>query len=208
MISVKITAGIYSCEISGEDFLEIREESEKFLAEFSEMPGFENNCKPSKSRKRANPVESAGKSGEICDSEMLLEWLQSQPSRYSRSWIEKRAPFPNADKVLRVMARNGEVRTAETPYERSNGHIGYMDAYYMVGDTLPEPWPATDPAIDDGILLNWLETNVAYRPTFVENNCGIPPRYAKKSLNRLIVAKTAHVRKGKDGKGRVYKGEK
>lgn len=205
MAKIRITAGAFSCDVSGDDFEKMRLEIGEFIREFEKMPGFELPGKKSKSKKSQKSVENYSQKTEICNPEMLTTWLQAVEGNHAEEWISKHCPYPNAIRILRAMVRRGEIVKAETPYTKSNGNTGYMQAHYLAGENIPKPWPDTDPAVDDRILLTWLFDNPGYTPNFVEKNCGVPPKFAKKALTRLIVSKKVVVRKSMgDGKGRVH----
>ncbi len=201
MLKLKISAGIYELEISDDYMSSLHTQAEHFLDRFGELPGFSI---PKQSRKNATAKENYSKKGEICDSESLSAWIASQDGRHSATWIAKYCPYVNASKAIAAMLKAGDLAEAETLYIRKNNNTGFMKALYLPGDELPSQWPDSEHELDDGILVKWLEDNQGYRPRFVEKNCGVPERFAKKALTRLILSKIVEVRKDDKGLGRVH----
>lgn len=196
MIKLIVNAGAYVLEFSDTDLDEISSHLEKCK---EKLPGFSLENYGGKGGKSEFKTSVAGK-------EDMVRWMRAQlPEHHSLWHIEGHSGFAKPRPLLNRMVKAGDIVLAQTAYvDLKSGNTRYMDACYLPGDELPEPW-AQSGAEDCEIVLAWIEMNPAYVPKNVEKNCGVPPKQAYKALNHLLHSKQVIVKKDpKDGKGRVY----
>lgn len=204
MFKVSVNRGGYVFECSDDDALACHDKLAKIVKIFEESTAFSlknysENPANSKSEKTGQTV--------VASKQDMIDWIRAQPEHHSKSWIAKNGPFSNAARLLTQMERAGDVVAAHTTYAPGPGRVSYMQAYYLPGDTLPEPWDKT-PKEDQDIVLAWVSNNQKYASKYVERNCGVPTLLAERALTVLILAKKVIVKKDpKDGKGRVFLAE-
>ena len=200
MFKVSVNRGGYVFESSDEDALTCHDKLAKIVEIFEESKVFSLK---NYSENPANFNSEKVKQNNVASKQDMIDWLRAQPEHHSKSWIAKNGPFSNAVRLLTQMERAGDVVLAQTTYEPGPGRVGYMQAYYLPGDLVPEQWDKS-PDENQEILLEWLSNNQTYVPRYIERNCGIPELIAQRTLTALIVSKRVIVKLDAKGKGRVY----